>query len=105
MQLTVYAPRLDDRDHLIQLATLRARRALGRLADRIARVVVHLQDVNGPKGGRSRRCVAEVALADGRLVLARDLGLLWEHSMRNALERAATEVLRVVGRARALARR
>lgn len=38
------------------------RSSLGRFADDITRVEVHLQDVNADKGGRDHRCVIEARL-------------------------------------------
>jgi hypothetical protein len=33
---------------------------LSRFRDRLTRVEVHLSDINGPRGGRDRRCALEV---------------------------------------------
>ena len=37
--------------------------ALGRFAERITRVEVHLSDINADKGGRDTRCVMEARVA------------------------------------------
>jgi len=55
---------------VVELARRRLAFALGRFAHRIGRVVLRLDDVNGPKGGEDIACVAQVNLApSGRLVV------------------------------------
>lgn len=43
----------------------RLRGALRRLGRRLAWVVVHLDDVNGPRGGSDKRCVVRAQAIDG----------------------------------------
>lgn len=38
-------------------------KAMGRFADRITRVEVHIRDVNGPKVGTDKQCAMEARLA------------------------------------------
>lgn len=40
-----------------------AKRRLARLGDRIRRVSITLSDVNGPKGGRDKRCQVTLSIA------------------------------------------
>lgn len=41
----------------------RVRKALHRFADRVTRVEVHVNDLNGPKAGLDMRCMMEARLA------------------------------------------
>ncbi|MCA1826744.1 MAG: hypothetical protein ABR567_18640 [Myxococcales bacterium] len=43
----------------------RLRGALRRMNNRLAWVVVHLDDVNGPRGGNDKRCVVRAQAIDG----------------------------------------
>ena len=48
--------------------------ALGRFASRVRSVTVRLCDVNGPRGGRDKRCAIAVRLATSkRLIVVEDL--------------------------------
>jgi hypothetical protein len=47
--------------------------ALGRLAPRVRRVFVWLEDLNGPRGGRDRRCRIDVHLTSGGRVVVSDV--------------------------------
>ncbi len=54
------------RRHLADLL----KRSLRRLGKRLAWVVVHLDDVNGPKGGADKRCVVRVQSDAGAFAVA-----------------------------------
>ncbi len=90
---------------LLGLATSRAESALGRLTDQVRSVVLRLSDVNGPKGGLDRRCVAEVQLVNGQRLVTHDLGTDWGGAVGQAMDRAAAKVKRLASRRRTLARR
>ena len=45
------------------VAQQRLRFALGRFADRVRSLTVRLSDINGPRGGRDKRCTIAVRLA------------------------------------------
>lgn len=67
--------------------------ALERLQDRITRVEVHLDDENGPKGGKNdKRCMLEARLA-GRQPIA-----VTHHAdtIMQAVQGAATNLVRVI---------
>jgi hypothetical protein len=66
--------------------------ALGRFGDRIQRVMVRLEDMNGPRGGLDKRCHMEARLPN-RIVLVvdvRDVEL--EPAVSRAAERLARRV-------------
>jgi ribosome-associated translation inhibitor RaiA len=68
---------------------------LDRHEERIARVYVTLEDVNGPKGGDDKRCRIDVLLCDGRAVRA----TAQEADAMEAVDIAAHRALRGVNRA------
>ncbi|MBN8527476.1 MAG: HPF/RaiA family ribosome-associated protein [Planctomycetes bacterium] len=107
MQLAMHAHGLAGRRHdrLFRLAAERADAALGRLADRVAGVVLRLSDENGPKGGRALRCVATLQLVGGGSLVSTSLSSDWQDACSRALDRAATLVKRCTGRKRSLERR
>lgn len=92
-------------DHLFSLASQRTRAALGRLADQVTGVVLRLHDENGPKGGRARRCVAALQLADGGQLVASDLSTDWGEAVSRAMTRATGMLKRLANRRRSLDRR
>lgn len=66
--------------------------ALGRFAERITRVEVHVKDVNGPKSGLDKHCMMEARLAglDPMTVTAE------AESLRSAVTAAARKLERVI---------
>ncbi len=53
-----------------QIVERRLAFALGRFGDRVGRVTVFLEDLNGPRGGLDQRCTIEVSLAPSGTVMA-----------------------------------
>jgi ribosome hibernation promoting factor len=84
------------REHL----TGKLRNALRRLGSRLAWVVVHLDDVNGPRGGSDKRCVVRAQSFAG----AHAVGVATGPDLFNALDQALRRALRglrgAVGRTR-----
>src|SRR4051794_12456083 len=62
MQMDIYSVKYELAEELEDYIRRRLRFALGRFAGRIGRVMVHLTDVNGPRGGVDKRCRIAVAL-------------------------------------------
>jgi len=91
--------RLDD--ELKNHTTRRVRFALGRFADRVGRVTVHLTDVNGPRGGVDQRCRIAVALVPRGVARVEGSG----HDPFALVARVAKRVGRSVRRALARRRR
>lgn len=58
------------RSNLRDYVQERLNRSLGRLSTRIEHVTVHLDDVNGPKGGIDKRCLAEAHLVHAGYIVA-----------------------------------
>lgn len=74
--------------------------ALGRRGGRVRAVAVHVEDVNGSRGGADMHCRAEITLAPrGRLIVdATDDDLY--RAVQSAAKRARTTVFREVDRRR-----
>ncbi len=66
--------------------------SLGRFGHRVRRVMVRLEDLNGPRGGFDKRCHIEVRLA-GRGVLVVDVR---DVELEPAIARAAERIRRRV---------
>lgn len=68
--------------------------ALGRFGQRVARVVVHMTDLNGPRGGVDKQCriVAEVPSA-GKVVVE-----VVDADLYIAIDRAADRLGRAIAR-------
>ena len=66
--------------------------ALGRFGSRIRRVMVRLEDMNGPRGGLDKRCHIEVRVP-GRGVLVVDVR---DVELESAVSRAAERIARRV---------
>jgi putative sigma-54 modulation protein len=66
--------------------------ALGRFGGRIRRVMVRLEDMNGPRGGLDKRCHIEVRVP-GRAVLVVDVR---DVELEPAVSRAAERIARRV---------
>lgn len=66
--------------------------ALGRFGSRIRRVLVRLEDLNGPRGGLDKRCHIEARLA-GRGMLVVDVR---DVELEPAVSRAASRIARRV---------
>lgn len=63
--------------------------ALGRFGNRVGRVTVSLEDLNGPKGGLDQRCRIEVSLVPSGTVMAEATDAEIEPAVGRAAERAA----------------
>ena len=71
--------------------------ALGRFAGRVRSLTVRLSDVNGPRGGRDKRCAIALRLAGSkRLIIVEDLDVELAAAIARAADRTARAVARAV---------
>lgn len=70
----------------------RARFALGRFTHRIRRAEVVLSDVNGPRGGRDKRCTVRVVLTASSTIFVEVADVDPIAAVSRAVERAARHV-------------
>ena len=68
--------------------------ALGTRDEHIQRVIVHLSDINGPRGGKDKCCHIQVVLPQLTDVVIEDV----ESDMYAAIDRASDRAGRTVGR-------
>jgi putative sigma-54 modulation protein len=74
----------------------RLKAALGWAGTRMRKLHVSLSDINGPRGGRDKRCKIQVQLAGGKNVLIEDTEADLYHAIDRAAERADRAVVRRV---------
>lgn len=88
-------------DAMFEFIRERFEQALGRRARRIRAVQVHVEDVNGPRGGVDKLCRAEILLAPrGEVIVDATEPDLYE-AIQHAAKRARTSVFREVDRRKA----
>lgn len=93
--------RIQGGDSLVREVEAMVRDALGRFADRITRLEVHLSDVNSLKSGEDKRCVMEARLAGLDPVAASDRAATLRQAIGGAagkLERALDSTLGRLGK-------
>lgn len=74
--------------------------ALSRFEPSLSRVRVHLEDLNGPKGGVDKRCRVVLQLTHGGQVLAEDASVDAYDAISGAVERAVRGLTRSLERLR-----
>lgn len=74
--------------------------SLGRFSQRVERAVVHLEDVNGPRGGEDKVCRIEVRLRPTGNVLVEESGCAVIAAVAGAAERLGRAVSRAIERRR-----
>lgn len=79
-------------------------RSLGRMKNRIGRVTIHLDDVNGPKRGADKRCLAEAKLVRSGTIVAEVTAGDFRTAVDEAADRLATQLHRQLDRQRAIRR-
>lgn len=72
----------------------RVERRLGRQTQRRADVLITLSDVNGPRGGRDKRCRVLMALAGGRQLVAESVHGDMYAAIDDSLARAQRRLMR-----------
>ncbi len=74
--------------------------SLGRLGDRIRRIQLWIEDVNGPRGGRDTRCRLRLSLRGGGVFTVECLDVRPEAAVAEVFDRARGALLRTVQRER-----
>ncbi len=76
------------------VAVRRTRFVLRRLQWLAPRARVHLEDINGPRGGVDKRCCIELQRPAGEPLVVSALASQWREALDAALARAARALLR-----------
>jgi hypothetical protein len=97
----VFESRDPDGARLRDLAVARAQFVMRRLTWLVPRAKVHLDDVNGPRGGVDKRCHVEIRTRRVGTVVITALARDWRSALEDALSRAARVVVRNWKRANA----
>ena len=74
--------------------------ALGQRYDRISRILVRLSDINGPRGGRDKRCRLQLVMPGRANVVIEDTRADLYAAIDCAADRAARTVARKLARLR-----
>ena len=82
----------------------RLRTALGWAGTSMRTLRVSLSDINGPRGGRDKRCKIAVQITGGKAVLIEDTEADLYHAIDRAAERAERAVVRRIERLRGFSR-
>ena len=94
MQISIQANGFSLTEGLRAHVERRMRAALGWSGGHLRRLAVSLSDINGPRGGRDKRCKVQVRLAGGAEVVIEDT----ETDLYAAIDRAAERADRAVVR-------
>lgn len=76
------------------VAVRRTRFVMRRLQWMVPRARVHLDDLNGPRGGVDKRCRVELRAPAGEPVVVTSVATDWRRALDAALARAARALLR-----------
>lgn len=79
---------------LRSVAVRRTRFVLRRLHWMVPRAHVHLDDVNGPRGGVDKRCRIELRAPAGEPIVVTSMATDWRRALDAALARAGRALLR-----------
>ena len=105
MQIDIQTRNFPLTDALRNHAKRRLRFALACCDDHIQRVVMRLSDINGPRGGKDKRCHLQVVLAGLPDVLIEDVEADLYVAIDRATDRAGRTVIRKLSRQQTLIRR
>ncbi|MEZ5318064.1 MAG: HPF/RaiA family ribosome-associated protein [Vicinamibacterales bacterium] len=94
MTIRVRFTSLDHSDAVLEHVRRRATSAFGRLGARVGPLVVSLGDVNGPRGGRDKRCTVRVRLPGRGSIVVRETAHDLYAAVDRGLRRAAFAVTR-----------
>lgn len=98
MRVHVFAKNVALAPSLVEFIERRIGFALDRFASRIVKVVVRLNDLNGPRGGVDQRCRIDANVTPSARKTAEGTGLSIEAAVCQAVDRIACAIRRDLGR-------
>jgi putative sigma-54 modulation protein len=100
MMVSICGRDLAPHSYLLEFAERRLQYALGRFGPRVQRVMVYLEDTNGPRGGTDKRCRMVARLAPSREVVVEGSDFELESLIGRTAERLGHSVCRELDRRR-----
>lgn len=94
MEIRVVDEQMSTTQGLLLHVQGRVARALDRWAPRVRQVEVHLADINGPRGGRDKRCTIQARLRAGSPLIVEETG----DEFYPAIDSAIARLKRVIGK-------
>lgn len=101
MNTQIHASDFTLTDGLREHIALRVAYATHHGRDAVSRIIVHLSDVNGPRGGVDKRCGVELRLKGAPSLVVDDVQADLYFAIDRALERASRSLHRRLARRRA----
>jgi ribosomal subunit interface protein len=96
MQIQINASDVKSSDAIATHVVERIEAAIGRWADHVTRVEVHLHDVNGHKSGVDKSCKMEVRLKHHQPLAVEDIADDLYEAVRGAAKKLSTRVQRTL---------
>jgi ribosomal subunit interface protein len=101
MQTVIRSSDFSLTDALETFIKQQARKSMRKCSSQVARLVIRIKDINGPKGGQDKECSVEVMLPNhGPIVVSKRSSDAYS-SIRKALGRASRTTLRKLKKRRA----
>jgi len=100
MNVQIHASDFTLTDGLREHIAWRAAYATNHASDAVSRVVVHLSDLNGPRGGVDKRCGIELRLKGAQTLVVEDVQADLYVAIDRAFERIGRSLQRCLARRR-----
>ena len=105
MELDIRKSNMQWSDALAGYAERRIHTGLDRVQQRVRRVLIHLADINGPRGGDDKRCFVKVRLTTGHELVANGQDACPYRAVDGAVNRLKRTVAERIRRERVRRRR
>ncbi len=98
MQIAIYSNDFAITEGIREHINRKLRFALARVRSHIKSVSIRLGDINGPKGGRDKRCLLTVSISNTQELVIYDVQVDMYHAIDNALSRLSRVAVRKIDR-------
>ncbi len=98
MQIAIYSNDFAITEGIREHINRKLRFALARVRSHIKSVSVRLGDINGPRGGKDKRCLLTVSISNTQELVIYDVQVDMYHAIDNALSRLSRVVVRKIDR-------
>jgi putative sigma-54 modulation protein len=100
MRIEIYSSKLELPDDVHAHIERRLQFALSWASDKLQRITVRLEDINGPKGGADKSCRIHIAVVGAKPVIVDELQSDLYIAIDRAVERAGRALTRSLARTR-----